>query len=358
MSISKKRNIGLDFMRSFAIVIVLLQHSLFILPVNDTTKVVSQIFNLIDGVSIFFVLSGFLIGNILINEVLVKKMNFKSLVTFWKRRWLRTIPSYYLILTFVLIMSLFETRLDGYIYFSYYIFLQNVFFEIATFFPEAWSLSIEEWFYFMFPITLLFFLKLIKNHQAILFSILTFIVVALVFRLFAIENNASVDLRKSLVFRLDAIAFGVMFSYLNFKQERIFQAKKNQFFVLGIVLIFSISLIKQFFGTYFLVLFYSLESLSYALMLPFIFYLDLKEYQNLKSIFYYFSTRAYLLYLCNLSLVIGIFIPIFKKNVAFVNEHFSIYYSLFWLLNVIIVEVIYRCFERPILVWRDKTILL
>jgi len=354
MSISLERNSGLDLMRSVAILIVLLQHSLFVIPRNKTTQFLSEIFNFFDGVSIFFVLSGFLIGNILIKETILKKMDFVSLMIFWKRRWLRTIPSYYLILTIVLIISLFEKKQDLIIYVSYYTFLQNVIYELAAFYPEAWSLSIEEWFYFLFPIVILAFLKFGKQYQSLLFSVLVFILLALIFRLIALENDTAIDLRKSLIFRMDAIAFGVLFAYLKFKYESIFFEKKRVLFAFGILLILIISFCKYFCSTYFLIFFYSLEALSYGLMLPFIVNFNTKKIKKLNKIFFYFSTRSYLLYLTNLSLVIGIILPTLKKTLPIMNQNSLFFYLLFWVINIAIVEVIYHFFERPILVWRDK----
>ena len=52
----------------------------------------------IDGVSIFFVLSGFLIGGILIKVLETEPATFKTLFNFWIRRWFRTLPNYLFIL--------------------------------------------------------------------------------------------------------------------------------------------------------------------------------------------------------------------------------------------------------------------
>ena len=81
-----QRNSGLDLMRSIAILIVLIQHSLLFYPKNETQGLLSAVINLFDGVLIFFVLSGFLIGTILLRIVIEKEVSFASLLTFWKRR--------------------------------------------------------------------------------------------------------------------------------------------------------------------------------------------------------------------------------------------------------------------------------
>ncbi|MBP6641345.1 MAG: acyltransferase, partial [Bacteroidia bacterium] len=71
-------------MRAIAILIVMYMHSMFVLPVS-----VQRIFNLplpaMDGVSVFFVLSGFLIGGILLR--ILEEQNFgpREIFQFWIR---------------------------------------------------------------------------------------------------------------------------------------------------------------------------------------------------------------------------------------------------------------------------------
>src|SRR5690606_10309411 len=85
---------GLDIMRAIAIMTVLISHSSqFILDGSSSLMYHSGV----AGVEIFFVLSGFLIGGILI-KVFQKEYSLNNILNFWKRRWIRTIPNYYLAL--------------------------------------------------------------------------------------------------------------------------------------------------------------------------------------------------------------------------------------------------------------------
>ena len=63
---------------------------------------------LINGVELFFVLSGFLIGGILI-KTFQKDNSFgiKTISNFWIRRWFRTLPNYDLILILNIIVVYF-----------------------------------------------------------------------------------------------------------------------------------------------------------------------------------------------------------------------------------------------------------
>ena len=89
--------------------------------------------NFIDGVELFFVLSGFLIGNIIL------KGNFKTLneiYFFWVKRWSRTIPNYYL---FIIINLLFSALIFNDINnfnIKYLFFFQNI----------GFSSNSENWF--------------------------------------------------------------------------------------------------------------------------------------------------------------------------------------------------------------------
>ncbi len=91
-----KRVFGLDLMRAFAIIFVVMGHGSWMLDKADTDF---PWIGFIDGVELFFVLSGFLIGGILIKLFQnTKSLGVKTLWNFWIRRWFRTLPNYYLIL--------------------------------------------------------------------------------------------------------------------------------------------------------------------------------------------------------------------------------------------------------------------
>ena len=101
IEISDKRIYGLDILRALAILFVVVGHGKFLLPTKLYFLHEAFVF---DGVSIFFVLSGFLIGGILI-KLLDKSQPAKELlVDFWIRRWFRTLPNYFLVLFILLNM--------------------------------------------------------------------------------------------------------------------------------------------------------------------------------------------------------------------------------------------------------------
>src|SRR4051812_29833906 len=94
---NNKRIYGLDILRTFAILSVIYEHGYRLL--NPSIISWNQYdFFVFDGVSIFFVLSGYLIGQILI-KLFQRDVSRKDIYNFWIRRWCRTLPAYFLVLS-------------------------------------------------------------------------------------------------------------------------------------------------------------------------------------------------------------------------------------------------------------------
>jgi peptidoglycan/LPS O-acetylase OafA/YrhL len=151
-----------DTVRAFAVFLVILSHW----PVGLNVP-----FNLGSiGVTIFFVLSGFLITQILLrdkqkNDILDNNTN--RLRTIWKftmRRAIRIFPIYYILLIALLLSSSIfynPIKQDWYYYFLY---VQNYIFFLRNAFPggklsHMWSLAVEEQFYLFWPWLIVFINK-------------------------------------------------------------------------------------------------------------------------------------------------------------------------------------------------------
>ena len=136
-----KRIFGLDLMRAVAILFVVFSHALWIVP--ELPGLPGELLRLMGvlGVEIFFVLSGFLIGRILLNQFSVA-YNKAKLQYFWVRRWFRTLPNYYLILLLNIAILFYIGRELPDSLWQYFFFLQNAFSAMDIFFTESWSLPI------------------------------------------------------------------------------------------------------------------------------------------------------------------------------------------------------------------------
>jgi peptidoglycan/LPS O-acetylase OafA/YrhL len=98
-----QRNIGLDYLRALAISIVLFNHALIgfyfepsILKFEGLIAAISA--STVLSIEWLFILSGFLIGNMMIRSFEKNQNWFSAARDFWLRRWFRTIPNYYLFL--------------------------------------------------------------------------------------------------------------------------------------------------------------------------------------------------------------------------------------------------------------------
>ena len=136
------RLVHLDGLRCFAFLAVFVHHALLV-PL------------LWAGVDLFFVLSGFLITSILLSskERLVgDRRSYFSI--FYKRRFLRIFPPYYLFITVAFLLS-GPAYLKSFPYFATYL---NNFSEAFQWGPTPggltpmWSLAIEEQFYLLWPL--------------------------------------------------------------------------------------------------------------------------------------------------------------------------------------------------------------
>ncbi len=132
-----KRIYGLDILRSLAILSVLIPHSSRLLPESIDKKI--QLYSL-DGVSLFFVLSGFLIGLILLKKVDTTNFNFYELRNFWLRRWFRTLPAFYVTMVILFTCYYFNDSLPNTrTIIQFLTFSQSLFKDTTTFYREAWN---------------------------------------------------------------------------------------------------------------------------------------------------------------------------------------------------------------------------
>ena len=138
------------------------------------------------GVDLFFVLSGFLITSILLNEVGSKNY----LKNFYGRRMLRIFPVYYLLLFICLvILPVFPTFKDNLHYYTsnqvwLWTYLQNWLYvfkipEDTNVLLHLWSLAVEEQYYLIWPFVIL----LIRKPKSLLALSLLLLIGIVIFRL-------------------------------------------------------------------------------------------------------------------------------------------------------------------------------
>ena len=241
----------LDGLRGIAVIAVVLYHFEKIL-LNSNIFTGGFI-----GVDIFFVISGYLISNLIFVEL--KKTNNFSFKNFYIRRAKRILPVLIFIIFFfgVLLNSiLIPEKLSFYFKsaISSLLFISNLFFwktstvygaeeSINISLLHTWSLSIEEQFYIVFPFVIYISYKFFRN-------ILIYIVVLSLITSFLLANFASMYYPSfnfySLPTRIWEILFGTVIAYFEtFKNLNLNKIKNIKFFQ---VLFFLLILFFIFFG--------------------------------------------------------------------------------------------------------------
>lgn len=224
-----RRNFGLDIYRSIAILMVLACHS-FGFFYNGWFNATPLIWALGLGVEVFFALSGFLIGGILIRDIVEQPQPVSAprrLFAFYIRRWLRTLPLYYLLVIVSLYytqwphFSLTSVSIDHTTLIANLLFIQNFRQKWLAFQPVTWSLTIEEWFYLLVALGMLA-ISLVKQRrlraQLVLLFGLAVILASLSYRIsdFLVNhNNWDIGMRQQIFMHMDALMFGVLAAWLS-----------------------------------------------------------------------------------------------------------------------------------------------
>jgi len=208
----------IDVLRGLAILLVLCHHVIFLPGYRHDPTSLQYITYLVGwaGVDLFFVISGFLIGRIIFRE-LRDTGNFR-VGRFWVRRALRILPVYYAVLIPVLLLA-DSAHVDGWTWISHPLFLQNYtgFLPPASgfMFIHSWSLSIEEHFYFVYPLVAFALWKVgrLKLYPVLALALLP---ICLGLRLAFASGNSDLDIMTLVYqthFRADSLAAGTLIAY-------------------------------------------------------------------------------------------------------------------------------------------------
>ncbi|MCE3281679.1 MAG: acyltransferase [Chitinophagaceae bacterium] len=297
-----KRNFGLDIARATAIALVLATHLFgkLITPAIGPFWYLAHL-----GVDIFFALSGFLIGSILIkmSDTNSGTLSPGNTFIFLCRRWFRTVPLYYLVLLLVFLV-------ERYVYHNVttfdwrYIFWLQAAGDRPVFFGESWSLCIEEWFYFSFSILFCIFSYatgrlLSLKHKWLLFTLL-FIIAVTVYR----THYSAHDYRSFNItfFRLDAIAYGVLMAVVNFYYRDLVTSRSLLIISVNGLGLTATGILLFLSGTY-ISLYYTLAGAGLAMIVFSLGWLYRKKVPGANAVSF-LSRISYSVYLLNLNIIL------------------------------------------------------
>lgn len=160
----QSRAVGPDVLRSLAILLVMLVH----LPVEATPSMLVGVRTYAWlGVDIFFVLSGFLIGNQLFKEV--SRTGGINLKSFYLRRAFRILPAFYVVLGLYAVFPVLRDAPTMQPFWTFATFTVNFDFDprVGRAFTQAWSLCVEEHFYLVLPLLVLLLHRRIGTHWSL-----------------------------------------------------------------------------------------------------------------------------------------------------------------------------------------------
>ena len=304
----------IQFLRGLSVILVFLYHTN--IPIFNKGYL---------GVDIFFVISGFVITQkILENYFLTKKINLRN---FYSKRFKRIVPNLIFtigvtFLTYLIFgppdLSLWNETLSALFGVSnlYYIFHDIGYFNNVFVDPLAhtWSLGVEEQFYLIFPI-LIFIIYLFKNDKQFKLQILLFIIFSL--SLFFFKKELETD--PVVAFFLSPLRFwefifGAIL-FLNYHKLK----KNNYISLISLSLLIFLILNKNDYDYFYLNLIIVLLSGIFI-----VFFVKYNLLEN-KS-FIYFGNISYSFYLWHLPVLF--FLDLYVSNMYFLDVILSFFVTI------------------------------
>jgi peptidoglycan/LPS O-acetylase OafA/YrhL len=220
-----------DGIRGLAILMVVLHHYGSIrLGIGGVSGVIGSVTSILwTGVDLFFVLSGFLLGGILMRH----RDSANYFKTFYVRRVCRILPLYFLWMALFFLVPLFapqkppgwfsaifQQNIPHFPNWVYLFFLQNIFvaktgYALAQWLGPTWSLAIEEQFYLVIP-----FIIWLVPRRRLLAVLIAMIALVPVFRVYLFLFHSSIFTYVLLPCRADSLLLGVLCAYV-LRDERI-----------------------------------------------------------------------------------------------------------------------------------------
>lgn len=357
------RRFGLDVLRAVAVLSVVLGHDLGSVDIPLSIARLGR--GAILGVELFYVLSGFLIGGLLIELVLSDRFRSpKDLLHFWGRRWLRTLPLYYLFLLLYYFHEVgsfqgFGRRLN------FVLFLQNFAWPGPVFFRLAWSLCVEEYFYLLFPLLCFLLVRSsTKCLKALMTSVAFFLLVPLVLKAlspgYEIWDDFDWNLRQVVIFRLDSLMYGVGASLLFKCFPKVWEGLRH-WTAVGYSLVLAVTLYFYFdypglLGSHWPQVFvFPILSLGFALLFPSFQAMKRPAFTPLTSAITYMSTISYSLYLSHILVLLMLKNECLRtvEGRAFMAQPL-LYVPFLFVLSLLVASFFYYAWEYPFLWLRAR----
>jgi len=362
------RIFGLDLLRVISIALVLCSHTSWIYPPSS-----SLLAKMVDmcgffGVEIFFVLSGFLIGSIILKQFLKADYGFKSMMIFFNRRMIRILPNYYLIILVNICIGFYI----GYPIsesWKYFLFFQNFASPLLPFFPESWSMPIKEYGYIITVFLLFLVSKILKKISkktlflGVISGMIVFFFLMKVSYYFYTANTTvgqwDLSLRSVVIYRIDTVLMGVLFGYICSEYPDFWKKNKCRFAVVGffliLILLFCLGYLKlkiYYFPFFWNVLCLPINSLALVCFLPFFSDWEIGPNAFRKPV-ELISEISYSVYLLHYSIVLFL-LKHFIDTSGYSMPQLHFFTLIYLVITFSLSYLLYTFFEKPMTKLRDK----
>ena len=203
-AIVRNRTIELDFLRGIAIIAVMGYHFHTVATGFRVIPIIQYPFTHFgrEGVNLFFTLSGFLVGGLLLRQY--ASTGVIDARRFIVRRIFKIWPAYYVLIAFHMVagrhpLSTFAVQNLTH--------LQNY---LGTSISQTWSLAVEEHFYLLLPALLLLFARWKLRANAILAMLSLICLAVLIGRSIVVANGGLDAAFFQTQYRIDSLLAGVM----------------------------------------------------------------------------------------------------------------------------------------------------
>jgi peptidoglycan/LPS O-acetylase OafA/YrhL len=227
------RSVELDFVRGIAIIAVMGFHFHAVHTGNYLIQIVEYPLKNFgrEGVNLFFTLSGFLVGGLLLRQY--AETGHVDARRFIVRRIFRIWPAYYVLILFHVLAG--RHPLNTFLI-QNLTHLQNY---LGTSITQTWSLAVEEHFYLFLPALLLLFARWRLGAWTIV-SILTGIcAVVLTARCFAVAGGNLDGAFAYTQYRMDSLLIGVILSAIYWMKPGVYHelAKRKWLLIVSVLLL-------------------------------------------------------------------------------------------------------------------------
>lgn len=238
------------------------------------------------------------------------------------------------------------------------LFIQNYDPVAIRFFPESWSLCVEEWFYLSVPIILMILLYINKHiFRNILAVVILVMLIRCAYVLYSGDDlQWEYGVRKNIFLRMDALGIGVLLAYISLYREKWFSKLSSIYNLLigvsGVAIIVCIYMSSRSVveGVFAKTVMFDIITISWGLVMCYLYHVKIQNNLVIK-VFTGISKISYSLYLVHFP--IFIYATWYTSNIDNLLIK-SVICLIAWITAFMIAYVTYKFYEFPMMNLRDR----